>query len=624
MGRVRVLEESVANKIAAGEVVERPASVVKELVENALDAGASSILVELRGGGRDLVRVSDDGEGMAPEDAQLAILPHATSKVETIADLAEIGTFGFRGEALPSIASVSHFVLMSRRAVDEQGVLVAVEGGAAPRVEPVGCSPGTVVAVHHLFYNTPARLKFLKQSRTELGRAVDLVGRMALAFPMIQLEVRNEEKTVFRSDPSPGIEARLADVLGREALRSLITFDEDAPLARVWGYTADLTLHHANRAQQYVFVNRRTIRSPVLSRAITVAYEGLIPPGRHPTTVLFLEMDPRLVDPNVHPTKLEVRFPREDEVFRLVYGAIRSGLLAADLVPQAAAVSVPVEVEGTDPPATPRPADGDTMAPPERQRELHLGSREADHASTEQFRTVLARRIEEDAHEGGGGGGPNGCGGAVAPPAGPAEAGERVEPGLAGVHVIGQAMNSYILADTPAGELLLIDQHAAHERVLYERFVGASEAAPVPSQGLLLPETVELSSVEFALLTDALDMLADLGLVVEPFGGNTALVRSVPELGRRIAPTRMLKLLLADLLDDQSEFRSLRDLRQRVCATAACKAAVKQGDPLSREEMEGLLHDLDRARVRFTCPHARPAVVRLSRSTLDGLFLRHS
>jgi DNA mismatch repair protein MutL len=620
MGRVRVLEESVANKIAAGEVVERPASVVKELVENALDAGATSVLVELRGGGRDLVRVSDDGEGMAPEDAQLAILPHATSKVETIADLAEIGTFGFRGEALPSIASVSHFVLMSRRALDEQGILVAVEGGAVPRVEPVGCSPGTVVAVHHLFYNTPARLKFLKQSRTELGRAVDLVGRMALAFPAVQLEVRNEEKTVFRSDPSPGIDARLADVLGREALRSLIAFEEDAPLARVWGYTADLTLHHANRAQQFVFVNRRTIRSPVLSRAISVAYEGLIPPGRHPTIVLFLEMDPRLVDPNVHPTKQEVRFPREDEVFRLVFGALRAALLGADLVPQAAQTLVRPGVDGADPSRAPQAAP-QQLPSPDRQRELHLGSRDAEHSSTEQFRAVLAQRIEDDAREGGGA---NGARSAAPAPAVPSAAVEGSDPGLSGVRVIGQAMNSYIIADAPSGELLLIDQHAAHERVLYERFLGASEGARVPSQGLLLPETVELSSVEFALLTDALDMLADLGLVVEPFGGNTALIRSVPQLGRRIAPTRMLKQLLADLLDDQSEFRSLRDLRQRVCATAACKAAVKQGDPLTREEMEGLLHDLDRAGVKFTCPHARPAIVRLSRTTLDGLFLRHS
>ncbi len=610
MGKVHVLEDSVANKIAAGEVVERPASVVKELLENALDAGAGSVLIELHGGGRDLVRVSDDGEGMAPEDAQLAILPHATSKVRSITDLAEIATFGFRGEALPSIASVSHFVLMTRRAADEQGVLVAVEGGAAPRVESVGCSPGTVVAVHHLFYNTPARLKFLKQSRTELGRAVDLVGRVALAFPHLQLEVRNEDKTVFRSDPSPTIESRLADVLGREALRSLIAFDEDLPLARVWGYTSDLTLHHANRAHQYVFVNRRTIRSAVLSRAISVAYEGLIPPGRHPATVLFLEMDPRLVDPNVHPTKQEVRFPREDEVFRLVLGALRSALLAADLIPQADTAGVRTGLPssaGTETAAYAQPAAA--------QRELALPARHADEPpALDAFRAAVARRIEQDGQAGE----PE----PIASAQPPADRGQ--EPSLEGVRIIGQAMNSYVVAEAPAGELLLIDQHAAHERVLYELFMAATEGAPIPSQGLLIPETVELTSVEFALLTEATELLGDLGLTVEPFGGGTALIRSVPELGRRISPGRMLAQLLADLLDEQSEFKSLKDLRHRLCATAACKAAVKQGDSLTHEEMEGLLRDLSHAGVRFTCPHARPAVVRLSRGTLDGLFLRHS
>lgn len=618
MGRVRVLEEGVANKIAAGEVVERPASVVKELVENALDAGATDILVELKGGGRDLIRVSDDGEGMSPQDARLAPLPHATSKVWSIEDLSEIATFGFRGEALPSIASVSHFMLITRRREDDAGVLVAIEGGGPPRIESVGCAPGTVVAVHHLFHNTPARLKFLKQSRTEMARAVDLMGRFALAFPEVRIEVRHEEKTVFRSDPSPSLAPRVADVLGREALGSLIAFDEDTPLARVHGLASDLSRHHANRSEQYLFVNRRTIRSAVLARAISTAYEGLLPPGRHPSVVLFLEMDPRLVDPNVHPTKQEVRFPREDEIFRLVLGALRRALLAADLVPA---------VEGLAPQSASAPPVA--AAPVEAERHLPIVGHGPvrEEGAMDAFRAALERRIAEDRAEGTESGVPVAAPddraeepAATSPEAGPAAPG--CEPDIGSARIVGQALNSYIVAETPSGEMLLIDQHAAHERVLYERFESAVVGTPIPRQGLLIPETVELTGAQYALLTDSLDLLADIGLDVEPFGGNTALVRSQPEIGRRRSPTRLLLEVLSDLLDESSEFRGLRDLRQRLAATAACKAAVKQGDSLTRAEMEGLLADLSQAEVRFTCPHARPAVVRLSRMALDALFHR--
>ncbi len=605
MATVRVLEDSVANKIAAGEVVERPASAVKELVENSLDAGARRVEVELMGAGRDLIRVVDDGAGMAPEDAALAVLPHATSKITTVDDLASIGTFGFRGEALPSIAAVSHFILMTRRPEDDAGVMVRCESGGAPEVSAIGCPPGTSVAAHHLFHNTPARLKFLKENRTELGRSIDLVGRLALAFPEVAFRVTNEGKEVFQASPVGDLRARIAQVIGREALKNLLPFDVTTPLLRVHGYCSDLALHRPNRTGQYILVNRRTIRSPILARALSNAYEGLLPYGRNPVIVLFLEMDPRLVDPNVHPTKQEVRFPREGEVFRTVHGAIRSALLAADLVPDAPPISEagPLGPIGVASPSRP------SVTP-----DLPL-SHAAPTASLDAFRQALQARVAEDD-------GLEDCveGAAHAPE--PGQDAVDVQSGdWSTLRVIGQAMDSFVLAELN-GELLLIDQHAAHERVLFERFMEATGDRPFPSQGLLAPDTVELAPAEMAVLHESLDVLESLGLRVEPFGNATALVRGVPALRRSMNGTRLLQRILADLLDDESEFRAVKDIRTRLCATAACKAAVKQGDPLTPEEMRALLADLSQLEMRFTCPHARPAVVRLGREALDRYFHR--
>jgi DNA mismatch repair protein MutL len=605
---IRVLEDSIANKIAAGEVVERTSSVVKELVENSLDAGASRVTVELMGAGRDLIRVVDDGQGMSEEDARLSILPHATSKIATLEDLAEIGTFGFRGEALPSIAAVSHFVLITRRHEDDAGTMIATEGGASPRVEPVGCPEGTSVGVRHLFFNTPPRLKFLKQNRTELARCVDCVSAFAMAFPKVGFQVLHEKEEVFRADPSDGLKSRLAMVLGRKQAKALIPFEASPPLARVYGATSDLSLHKPNRRDQYVFVNGRSVRSPVISQAISRAYEGLLPHGRHPVVVLFLEMDPRLVDPNVHPTKQEVRFPREGDIFRLVYGAIREELLAADLIPEASLRDSDPRPEPAEPTREPAPK---VDSRPEAQRRMKLEPR--PEAATEEnmqaFDRALERRRAESAEE-------------PQPPEAPPKPTPATEsPGDAPPRVVGQAMDSYIIAEW-GGELWLIDQHAAHERVLYERFMRADGDREIPTQGLLTPVTIEVSATEGALLKENLTTLAALGLTVEPFGKGAYIIRAVPAMKRLGDPERFLRGILADLMDDESEFASLRDRKQRLCATAACKAAVKQGDPLTPAEMEALVRDLRASENRFTCPHSRPATVRLGSQDLERFFHR--
>lgn len=599
MGAVRLLDDSIASKIAAGEVVERPASVVKELIENALDAGATRIVVELMGAGRDLIRVVDDGVGMGPEDARLCILPHATSKITSLEDLARIETFGFRGEALPSIAAVSHLVVITRRAVDESGTLVATEGGASLRIESVGCPAGTSVAVRHLFFNTPPRLKFLKQNRTELARCIDSVARFALAFPEVGFQVFHEREEAFRADPADGLMARIAVVLGRESVRSLVPFDAGSALARVYGATADLSLHRSSRTDQYLFVNGRSVRSPVIAQAISRAYEGLLPYGRHPVIVLFLEMDPRLVDPNVHPTKQEVRFPRESDVFRLVYGAIRDALLGADLIPTA---ELPEDaVQGVLPSAD---RGGVRRVAPPSQASIPLEARPLPRPPADMvaFSAALDRRQRDSTSD-------------------QADSRESREPADPPVRVLGQAMNSYIIAEW-GGELWLIDQHAAHERVLYERFLQGDGERGVETQGLLTPISLEVSVAEAALLSESLEALSSVGVHLEPFGKTAYLVRSVPALLRMRDPERFVRGLLADLMDETNEFSSMRDRRARLCAVAACKAAVKQGDTLTMAEMEALIADLRASENRFTCPHSRPATVRLGASDLERFFHR--
>jgi DNA mismatch repair protein MutL len=599
VGGIRVLDDSIANKIAAGEVVERPASVVKELIENSLDAGASRIVVELMGAGRDLIRVVDDGAGMSAEDAKLSILPHATSKIATLEDLAEIGTFGFRGEALPSIAAVSHFVLITRRAEDESGTLIATEGGAATRTESIGCPVGTSVAIRHLFFNTPPRLKFLKQNRTELARCVDTTARFALAFPTVGFQVLHEREEIFRVDPSDGLDARIALVIGREEARALIPFEANPPLARVHGVTSNLTLHRPTRQEQYLFVNGRAVRSPVISQSLTRAYDGLVPHGRHPVAVLFLEMDPRLVDPNVHPTKQEVRFPREGDIFRLVHTAIRESLLAADLIPDVQPREVdrrpPVPVSGSAP-ATHAPSPG--------QRRMRFPETPSPRAPTEM--TVFEAAVDRTRR----------ASLADVPDEPPVR-----EPLAPTVRVVGQAMDSYIIAEW-GGELWLIDQHAAHERVLFERFMRADAERDLDIQGLLTPLTLELPAAEAALLSANLRELASVGVTVEPFGKGAFIIRSVPVMKRQRDPEAFVRGILGDLMDESNEFASIRDRRERLCAVAACKAAVKQGDRLTMAEMEALVADLQGAENRFTCPHSRPATVRLGAAELERFFHR--
>jgi DNA mismatch repair protein MutL len=492
MGRIRILEPSVADHIAAGEVVERPASVVKELVENSLDAAATQIVIEVEGAGADLIRISDNGTGIHPEDLPLAVQRFATSKVATADDLETIRSLGFRGEALPSIAAVSLMEISSTAPGVAMGRRLRLEGATIVADEPAGVPVGTVVTVRRLFFNTPARRKFLKSPAREFALIVETINRLALAYPSVAFRLIHEGAEVARY-PAGKDGDRIASVWGETALGGALAFSEDSGEMRIRGWLGRPEAARTNRRQEYLFANQRPISSRLLAGAVEQAYRQLIPVGKFPLFILFLEVSPRRVDVNVHPRKLEVRFDDEHHVFAAVERAVRSVLRGAQLVR-------PVEA------LLPTPAVA-AVAP----GMLALGG--------------VAATLD-----------------AVAPVTIPAAG--RMPP----MRLLGQLHGTYLLAEGPDG-LIVIDQHAAHERVLYERLLHSRTRGPAPDQLQVTPTPVSLPADAFALLTAHHDVLAHLGFDLEPFGDRTVLVRAVPHVVSRGAPQQLLIDLLTELAE---------------------------------------------------------------------------
>ncbi len=577
--KIIVLDESVANKIAAGEVVERPASVVKELVENAIDAGATRIKVEIEEGGKRLIRVTDDGCGMDPEDAVLCLQRHATSKIRQPDDLFNITTLGFRGEALPSIASVSQFTLTTREPDAEEGTRVVAEGGEITDYRPMGCPAGATIEVRNLFFNTPARHKFMRSTNAERGHVSDIVAKFAMAHPDISFQLLHDGHQLFASAPGAELLDVIAAVYGKGAARELIPVEKESAALRIWGYTSNLQLSRVNRSYQTFFVNRRHIRNKVLTHALNEPYHTLLTSGKHPVAVIHIDLDPHLVDPNVHPTKIEVRFTRDWEIHNLLRDAVREALERADLVPAfdgAAGSTV----------RRPEPGGEKRFIPLEEERDTSL------------FRRELQRK----------------AGLAAAQEAEPLAQAENIR-------VIGQAQRTFILVDADDA-LLVIDQHAAHERVLYDRLVEQREQRGVEKQPLLIPLTIELSPTEFGAVSESLDRLREAGFELEEFGGTTVLVRAVPLLIAERNYAEVLRALIEHICEPGGEQARLEDGRDALLATMACKAAVKAGDELALEEMQQLVADLRTTNSRFTCPHGRPTTLRMTVSELRRRFER--
>ena len=619
MARIKILPPDVSNKIAAGEVVERPASVVKELVENAVDALGTNISVEVRAGGRRLLRVSDNGVGMTREDALIALERHATSKVRSIEDLQRIQTFGFRGEALPSIASVSQFELLTRTTEGLEGAKVTVEGGEVRSVQESGCSPGTHITVNNLFYNVPARQKFLKSDTTEFNHITNQVMWAALAHPKVQFSLSHNGRSSIDVRSCDSHIERIRLLYGKEFAENLIEFDADLARLHLHCFIGKPELTKPNRTYQLFFLNRRPIRSKILGAALTEAMRSMIPRDRYAVAFLFLTMDTEEVDVNVHPAKIEVRFRNEQGMYGGVVRVIHSGIYKHKYIPRietegrridsgergaisdsADEISRPSQVDAVVPRVSTQPDD--TIPAGSRNGSVGYERSEPSESGSEaEYQPIPS---------------------AVQPPHRAVPEGVSLELfDFEKVELKTNLFNTYIIAESQ-DRVLIIDQHVAAERVLYERFIEQLKADGIPVQGLLLPVTIEFNSQQLDTFNAHEGLFRTLGFDVEPFGGNTILVRSIPAP----LPVRLVVNTVTDLLDRIATIgqpsTEMLEIQDRALITLACKSAVKAGDPLTMEEMVNLIKELSQARLPFNCPHSRPITIEMSKNELERRFHR--
>lgn len=639
MAKIRQLSPSVVNKIAAGEVIERPASVVKELLENSLDAGATRIDVSVTRGGGDLIRICDNGHGIEPDDLPLAVASHATSKIFDADDLFRVGTLGFRGEALASIAEVSHLVIRSRTHDSAGGAQIEVHGGRQSAVEPCGCPTGTTIEIADLFFNTPVRRRFLRSTQTEMGHITEAVLRVALARPDVHFTLRHNEREIYDLPPADPWSQRIGRLFGDDLSQALIEVGSTDDTIRLWGYVAHPSHSRSHQKMQYLFINGRHIRDRALQHALGEAYRGLLLTGRYPISFLRIDLPADLVDVNVHPTKLEVRFQDAGRLYSQLLSTLRTKFLTTDLTtqlqptPSVATFRAPSEIEQTELLAKAGQAA-------QARREL------VDWAKQEMLRWEPANHSDQS----------------TAPPAPESEnapplevtqltrpwttfdpdqswTDSNSEPESADstanlTHSVpigtssdsqsaGRALqvhNRYLIAESEEG-VVVIDQHALHERILYEQLCEKVEAGKLESQSLLVPEPVDLSGAEAATALDNRDLIAKLGIQIEPFGGDTILVSSYPAMLANMRPGEILRGIVEQLLaSGKTPDRS--HLMEDLLHSVACKAAIKAGDRLTVDEIEALLEQRHRYRNTHHCPHGRPTELVFTRDELDKQFKR--
>ena len=598
---IRLLPEGVVNRIAAGEVIERPASVVKELVENALDAGATRIEIIVEDGGRALVRVSDDGEGIAADELPLALARHATSKLADDNDLLAIHSLGFRGEALPSIASVSRLAIMSRRKGADAAYEIAVEAGEIGKPRPAARARGTELVVRDLFFATPARLKFLKSARAEMLAIGEVVDRLAMANPRVGFVLSSDGRIARRFEPDlePGGLARLAAIMGRPFADNALAIDAEREGIRLSGFAGVPTEHRASAQHQYLFVNHRPVRDRLLQGAVRAAYQDLVAGGRHPMLALFLDLDPHEVDVNVHPTKAEVRFRDAGLVRGLIIGALKLVLAGAG---HRVSSSVSEAALGAF-----RPAGG---SPEGATRQLPLAAQGGGFSGGYYPRpeALPSRGLAESAAT------------FQSPDvAGPSDAVETADAAPFG-HARAQVHGTYIVAQTTDG-LIIVDQHAAHERIVFERMKAALGQGGVKRQMLLVPEIVDLDEAAIERLAERVTELAELGLVIERFGNGAMIVREVPALIGQ-SDVKSLMRDLADELADLGQAVALKEKLGEICATLACHSSIRAGRRLTSPEMDALLRQMETTPHAGQCNHGRPTYVELKLSDIERLFGR--
>jgi DNA mismatch repair protein MutL len=581
MPAIRILPDVVVNQIAAGEVVDRPASALKELLENSVDAGAREVTVELAGGGMKLIRVSDDGCGIAREELSLALARHATSKIASSADLERIATLGFRGEALASIASVAQLTLTTRRARDRHAWSIAARGAEIAPPAPAAHPGGTSIEVRDLYFNTPARRKFLKSEATEYGHCAEAFNRVALCHAGIGLALEHNGRVQQRLKPQGGAE-RVGAVLGAEFLAGAIAVDEASAGARLTGYIGQPAHARASRDVQYFFVNGRFVRDRLLGHAVRQAYEDVLHHARHPAFVLFLEVDPAQVDVNVHPTKIEVRFREARSVHQFVFHALNKALAASAAGSTPASTSIP-----PDGPYPPAPLHA-------RQHAMALEAREP----LALYDALFGRRAEH------------------VPTAEPPAPQPAPRLGFA----LAQLGGVYILAQNAQG-LIIVDMHAAHERIVYEKLKGALDRERIPAQPLLVPITFAADPLEVAAAEEHKGALEMIGFDLSPVSPTTLAARSIPALLQDTDVPDLAREVLRELHEYGAE-RVLTERRNELLATMACHAAVRANRRLALPEMNALLREMEETERSGQCNHGRPTWHHLSLADLDRLFMR--
>ena len=659
MGRIHVLPEHVANKIAAGEVVERPASVVKELLENSLDAAFTRIRIQVEAGGKKLIQITDDGCGMVRDDALLAFERHATSKIKNAEDLLNISTLGFRGEALPSIASVSRLRLETRAPDQDSGTIIEINGGKIFRVEEAGLPAGTSITVRDLFFNTPARKKFLKAESTELSHIASLVTHYALAHPDKHFELHSAANAMLVAPPVAGYSERVYQVFGKETLDQLISVAAELPLAHVglpqpppWrrkeededggpsaepgslrlhGFVSKPEIQKLNRNSIYTFVNGRLIRDRLIQHALTEAYRNILPPTVFPVVLLFIEMPNAEVDVNVHPSKTEVRFRQQSVMHDFLRDSIRAALMKARPVPQfvteirahptagpsltpgargAAAGEAAYQFGAT------APQDFSLQAPPQPiiAERFHF----SEGIEVEANAAIPVARFPRQTF---GGLQPepiaNGCAPPIPDDAAPL--GDQA-PTLSSLKPLGQLHESFILAVNHDG-LWIVDQHVAHERVLFERVLRQRAQQQVESQRLLMPIVIDLTPAQQAVFAEISEELHNNGFEAEPFGTRSIAVKIAPAGVQAAEVEHMLHELL-DQFSREEQALNLDQVRGRIAASIACHAAIKVNMPLEQNKMEWLLRELAKTDCPMTCPHGRPVVLRYSMKDIQRAFKR--
>lgn len=602
MSIIKILPENLVNQIAAGEVIERPASAVKELIENSIDAGADQIVVELKNGGKIFVKVVDNGCGMSAEDLQLALQRHATSKIANEKDLWAIATMGFRGEALASIASVSKLAIKSKRESDLSGTELDCEGGEIRVMKEVGMNPGTRVEVYNLFFNTPARQKYLKQDSTEFAHTSGIFTTIALAHPEIAMKLVHNERIIYDLPKVTDLLSRLSDVFGKATADAMLPIFYGGSDFKIDGFIGKPLLSRTTGQHQYFFVNGRPIQQYLLANRIKAAYHSMLMENKKPVFVLNIKIDPALIDVNVHPRKIEIRFEDQESMVKAVYGAVKTALEKANLMPKGFSESRNYMSDGlpkTEQSGMDFLAEGTLRSPDfvglaARRSPVTTLPEFKNHGATNDEALQFSRKFME----------------------------KRPYGGLeeAKIRAITQVANSYIVAESEEG-LILIDQHAAHERVCYEKLMYQFEKSEKQIQPLLVPCEIEFSVAEATLLKENKEIFEALGFEIEPFGGKTFVVQAVPSFLASEDIDTVIKGVLDDLQNEKVP-SNMQGRKEEILTYMSCRSAIKFGQKLSLPEMQALIMEMEKLSRPYTCPHGRPTMISLTLSELEKMFGR--